>query len=80
MTPPNTQNVIGENNDEVEKAKKYHQKILNEFQNIVYLPSNGHKNTQKYIDAGLLVHHGTRSRHMTDYLHVSRDSIGYDTG
>lgn len=51
MAPPDIQEAIGENNDEMEKVK-YPQKILNECQNIVYLASNEH-NTPKYIDAGL---------------------------
>ena len=54
-------------------------KILQECQNIVYLASNGRKQTPKQIGTGLFVHHATRSRHLIDYLHASGDSISYDT-
>lgn len=58
---------------------KYHQKILHVCQTIVYNASNGRKNTPKHIGVGLLVHHATRSKQLVDYLHMSDDSISYDT-
>ena len=68
----------GDEDVDVLQENDFHPRILSIAEDIVFLASNGRKQTPKHIGLGIAVHQATRSKELVELLHSAGHTISYE--